>query len=868
MAFANLFTTLRVVSEDRSESVSAFPPSSTSDRGRRGRKRTNPSGRNDYYKKSRLCQAQTSGTNGAHRSFHDDEDYSNFTNDHTAQRTVDGRVGFTQWGDVMRSQSREAEQENMRRRGQNNKTNGKKQWQQRKKTEEEENRHWQKNRREPANRRGRGQTKPSSWNGARGDRKQAGRKKPDVPVERKRTMTQEFMEQNALVVDGRVLCRHFLWGKCIKADSCQLEHIQGYNDLIKEICKFYVQGFCSKGPICPYMHNSFPCKFFHAMGKCTQGAGCKFSHEPLSELTKQLLDEALKRDHDLRLANKAAQDASEPPANADEPATPDALTLPIRPNLYNSTGPHAEEDGSAQTEGEADVTEDAATPGDPTADLPRPEPLCYSVEALIEPQISKPFPSFYTRPKAEEPATLSDTRDLADNPTAVPYSVEAVLRSHKDAGDSSLSYSPTLSTTQTVSYSPYTAFPPVTYNPLRSAYRNAETSHLSNTAKEPKTSRGNSLNSLSNSTLNPSTKSGPDLPLTSPIHKEQSRDTPESQRAAGRGTSGLRPPVTELHNTNTDWKVASQSKTETQKHRGAVFSLGTCRNDAAHPCKPVKPSRGAFHTLFSGSPGQTSTPPNPAQTKARVSSPSPIASQRSALAYRPSTSSASTVRTVIQQPLSGPEAGPQTRGGAEATADSGGNAAHCVESSDGRRETVKRRFHDLFARPITNISQSVPGSAAETSSPPTRPTDRASKDVAEVESTKTTSRLFLGLFAAPLGETPAPPPLPRELSTPASERTSCRPGVSVGSSSSASTQRDSGLARARFKPISQAPASPDQPDTEKEENSSSAAVPPGKGSVLKTLFLSLSPYRADTEQQQQQHPLRENENRSVCISPE
>ena len=42
---------------------------------------------------------------------------------------------------------------------------------------------------------------------------------------------------------------------CTQGDDCQLEHVQGYNNLIKELCKFYVQGFCSKGDSCPYMHN-------------------------------------------------------------------------------------------------------------------------------------------------------------------------------------------------------------------------------------------------------------------------------------------------------------------------------------------------------------------------------------------------------------------------------------------------------------------------------------------------------------------------------------------------------------------------------------------------------------------------------------
>lgn len=29
-------------------------------------------------------------------------------------------------------------------------------------------------------------------------------------------MTQDFKDQNALEVDGQLLCRHFLMGKCIK----------------------------------------------------------------------------------------------------------------------------------------------------------------------------------------------------------------------------------------------------------------------------------------------------------------------------------------------------------------------------------------------------------------------------------------------------------------------------------------------------------------------------------------------------------------------------------------------------------------------------------------------------------------------------
>lgn len=134
----------------------------------------------------------------------------------------------------------------------------------------------------------------------------------------KKNMTKEFKDQNALEIDGRLICRHFLRGKCIKAgfyilwleivtilmgtwqiepkpsifkwvryvnvifysiycqwpdpdnlfclqgDDCQLEHALDVNYSINEVCKFYVQGSCSKGESCIYMHNIL----FSAYCKC------------------------------------------------------------------------------------------------------------------------------------------------------------------------------------------------------------------------------------------------------------------------------------------------------------------------------------------------------------------------------------------------------------------------------------------------------------------------------------------------------------------------------------------------------------------------------------------------------------------------
>uniref|UniRef100_A0A4W5P5T2 C3H1-type domain-containing protein n=1 Tax=Hucho hucho TaxID=62062 RepID=A0A4W5P5T2_9TELE len=97
----------------------------------------------------------------------------------------------------------------------------------------------------------------------------------------KKNMTKEFKDQNALEIDGRLICRHFLRGKCIKGDDCQLEHALDVNYSINEVCNFYIQGSCSKGESCVYMHNIL----FSAYSKCPLCSGCRWVDEGGNDCT-------------------------------------------------------------------------------------------------------------------------------------------------------------------------------------------------------------------------------------------------------------------------------------------------------------------------------------------------------------------------------------------------------------------------------------------------------------------------------------------------------------------------------------------------------------------------------------------------------
>ncbi|KAL3695440.1 hypothetical protein R1sor_009516 [Riccia sorocarpa] len=95
----------------------------------------------------------------------------------------------------------------------------------------------------------------------------------------------------------KVLCTHFMKGRCAKGDSCPFSH-----DAVpltkQEPCKFLMSRSCLKGDDCPFSHDlkSFPCKFFHTRGLCYDGDKCLFSHGPITQEERDKLQKRVEKD--------------------------------------------------------------------------------------------------------------------------------------------------------------------------------------------------------------------------------------------------------------------------------------------------------------------------------------------------------------------------------------------------------------------------------------------------------------------------------------------------------------------------------------------------------------------------------------------
>ncbi|OAF70298.1 hypothetical protein A3Q56_01955 [Intoshia linei] len=100
---------------------------------------------------------------------------------------------------------------------------------------------------------------------------------------------------------SEIPCKFFREGHCRKTDKCRFNH-NLVPEKKRQMCKFYLTGVCNKLD-CVYMHADFPCKFYHTGNICYSHPNCKFSHEPLTDETKILLNEILNSHQDCENEN-------------------------------------------------------------------------------------------------------------------------------------------------------------------------------------------------------------------------------------------------------------------------------------------------------------------------------------------------------------------------------------------------------------------------------------------------------------------------------------------------------------------------------------------------------------------------------------
>lgn len=644
--------------------------------------------------------------------------------------------------------------------------------------------------------------------------------------EKTKFMTQEFKDQNGLLVDGRLVCRHFLLGRCMKEGECQLEHAQGYNDIIKEVCKFYIQGFCLKGESCPFMHKSFPCKFFHWKRKCLQEQNCRFSHEPLNDVTEKLLEEAMKQERALyELANKNKEELSEQQTNvvenkpAEENKNLDFLTQPLRPSFYNST------DAERERPGDPDVTKLCVLGADQpdsssanTAD--QQEPVCYSVEAVLGPQLSRTFSSFTKTPVSQDSSSVSDPHTSPNGAYAdqskVPYSVEAVLSSYTAADNSSNGQTPDPPSEQVVFYAPKVISKEIN---TPSFIKEVPRLRIVDNSCQQATPKSFSSPEVKNSVISDS------VPLLFHTTEEQG----------------------ELYH---PWRSASSTSRESEySFRGTEPH----KISAGQTCPPKRLSQLKPDL----SKGGVSVPDKPVTTCNKRSDAANVAVHRfqiSQILPNPKKKNSHVQTGAIEHNFS------------SASKKTCSETASLGDFSSGNGKAQTRLFSSLFATPLTDSV--TPGSNSST----------ASKKPQQSEEVRIPSSPFARLFASPLSENPPSFPC-SETQAAESAAHSCMQ-QSAGNAAAHFKQRDSGL---RFLPsqtiTSHSQTSSESSQSTKTENDavkqSSATVcsvvsgspcdlssswtnqslpdalspkETSAPSVLKSLFVQLGPYPEDGEQ--------------------
>ncbi|KAJ8284588.1 hypothetical protein COCON_G00034380 [Conger conger] len=162
--------------------------------------------------------------------------------------------------------------------------------------------------------------KPDGRNYGNGRGQKGGQHKGQhKPKEEKKKvfLTEEYINRHTVEAQGRRICKYFLRGDCRREDQCNFEHDMNVKKM-----------------------EDFPCRFFHTGAKCYQGDTCRFSHEPLTDLTRELLHRSLNPEPVMKeVPEPIEQDFSSSPLPPVAKLTVDMShnAVSVRPNFYNSS---------------------------------------------------------------------------------------------------------------------------------------------------------------------------------------------------------------------------------------------------------------------------------------------------------------------------------------------------------------------------------------------------------------------------------------------------------------------------------------------------------------------------------------------------
>lgn len=419
----------------------------------------------------------------------------------------------------------------------------------------------------------------------------------------------------------------------------------------------------------------------------------------------------------------------------------------FRVNFYNT------EESNAKKETLLCETEEVADVNLPSDNLQKEEPACYSVEAVLGPQLSKPFSSLCTTQDSSSLSVLHASS--SPNRGEAPYSVDAVLRSCKTMGSSTSGNSrapAAAATAQTVFYTPKTGLDKSFEPLLRSASQHEKSLYLVNTKDGAKKFQEETYRSVSLSHV----QTGP-MSVASVPQKPAERDSVRMEPlSAG------------------DKKVdhnSSPPRLREENRQEPIDAFGDSRSEG------LQVGGRVLHNLFSRLPSQTCAPKHPTFLKPQSSAPanqnvsknflhpsSHSSTQCKGGAAVPATSSGknNNPAKVIKRQFSG-----QKFAGKQQQSKNTGSALRLppdsrqiTTPSGGLEVESDKTWKSLFARPITEFLNSTPDSET-TAACPQQPEDSRTKDVPvapAAEPDKSFVRTFCSLFATPLSEIAAPLP--------------------------------------------------------------------------------------------------------------